>query len=183
MENASQEWTPDLVATNLRRRLPFGSGTVECVYASHVLEHLYEDDARALLAECRRILQPQGVIRLVVPDLLGMVQEYLASATRPPTTDVSQLPADRLNECLNLRCRSVARGNALFRLYSQMTEFHSHKWMYDAESLTERVQNAGFSAVESRKFLDSRILGINEIEQAHRVVDGAGICVEGVKPV
>lgn len=52
----------------------------------------------------------------------------------------------------------------------------------DAESLTERVQNAGFSEVESRTFLDSRIPGIHEIEQSHRVVEGAGICVEGVKP-
>lgn len=182
LENASLEWTPTVIATNLRRRLPFRSGTVECVYASHVLEHLYDDEARKLLTECYRILESQGVIRLVVPDLLSMVQRYVASASRPSTTDVSQLSADRLNENLNLRPRSVARGHFLFRLYSVMTEFHSHKWMYDAETLIERVQSAGFLAVEQRKFLDSRIPGIHEIERAHRMLDGAGICVEGVKP-
>lgn len=182
LENASLGWTPDLIAANLRRRLPFRSGTVECVHASHVLEHLYEDEARKLLAECYRILRPQGVIRLVVPDLRGMVQQYLASASRPSTADVSQLPADRLNEDLNLRPRSIARGHVLFRLYSALTEFHSHKWMYDAESLIERVQSAGFVAVERRKFLDSRIPGIHEMERAHRLVDGAGICVEGMRP-
>ena len=182
LENASLEWTPNVIAVNLRRWLPFGSGTVECVYASHVFEHLYEDEARGLLTECHRILKPQGMIRLVVPDLLSIVHQYLSSATRPQTADVSQLPADRLNEHLNLRPRSVAQGNVLFRLYSASTEFHRHKWMYDAESLVERVQSAGFSSVERHEFLDSRIPGIHEIERAHRVVDGAGVCVEGVKP-
>ncbi|MBI2828792.1 MAG: methyltransferase domain-containing protein [Acidobacteria bacterium] len=181
-ENASLAWTPDLVTANLRGPLPFSSGTVDCVYASHVLEHLHDDEARRLLRECFRVLKPGGVLRLVVPDLRGIVERYVASASRPARADSSPLPADRLNEDLHLRPRSVARGNVLFRLYSTMTEFHTHKWMYDAESLTERVRSAGFVAVEERGFLDSGIPGIQEIERAHRVIGGEGICVEGVKP-
>lgn len=181
-ETASLDWIPGVVTTDLRRPLPFGSGLFECVYASHVLEHLHDEEARRLLLECHRVLRPEGIIRLVVPDLLGMVQRYLGTASPREQMPGGQLPADRLNEDLHMRSRSAARGSLLFRAYSAMTEFHWHKWMYDAESLIARVQRAGFSEVEQRRFVDSRIQNIHEIERADRVVDGAGICVEGVKP-
>jgi SAM-dependent methyltransferase len=57
--------------------LPFSDGTVEACYASHVLEHLSKVEASRLLAECRRVLRPGGVIRIVVPDLEGIARHYL----------------------------------------------------------------------------------------------------------
>lgn len=181
-ESVSSEWTPHVVPANLRRPLPFEPGTVECVYASHVLEHLYEDDARALLGECYRVLKPHGVIRLVVPDLCSLATQYVETA-RSARADGGLPPAaDRFVEQLLLRPRTRPRGHLLFRLYSAITDFHSHKWMYDAESLIVRVRHAGFTAVEQRGFLNSRIDGIEQVEHGDRVLDNAGICVEGLKP-
>ena len=55
------------------RRIPHAGGTVEAIYASHMLEHLDRAEARAFLAECRRVLKPGGILRLAVPDLKSSV--------------------------------------------------------------------------------------------------------------
>jgi hypothetical protein len=54
--------------------------------------------------------------------------------------------------------------------------------MYDADSLIGHFEDAGFREVRECGFLESRIKGIEEVEQAERVLNGAGICVEGIKP-
>lgn len=78
-------WTNiDLVAAgpgvrqyDLRRGLPYPDDTFDGVYHSHVLEHLAPGDARSMLTECRRVLRPGGVLRVVVPDLEGIARVYL----------------------------------------------------------------------------------------------------------
>ena len=47
------------------RDLPFEDSRFDCVYASHVLEHIKEDD-RAL-SEIKRVLTPSGIAVLPVP--------------------------------------------------------------------------------------------------------------------
>lgn len=59
--------------------LPFEGGCFDACYCSHVLEHLSLDEARFLLCEIHRVLKPGGVIRLVVPDLEGVVRAYLSA--------------------------------------------------------------------------------------------------------
>lgn len=48
--------------------LEFLDDSLTFIYAEHFFEHLFFDEAVALLRECRRVLQPDGVIRIVVPD-------------------------------------------------------------------------------------------------------------------
>ena len=54
--------------------LPFGDGSCDCIYASHVLEHI-QDDHRAL-AEIRRVLRPGGIAILPVPIVQERTVEY-----------------------------------------------------------------------------------------------------------
>jgi SAM-dependent methyltransferase len=58
------------------QNLPFGDGSYDFVFASHVLEHV-PDDRRAL-REIRRILKPAGVAVLPVPIVAGSTVEYPA---------------------------------------------------------------------------------------------------------
>ncbi|MGC4099086.1 MAG: methyltransferase domain-containing protein [Nitrospira sp.] len=69
--------SPDVAHIDLRRSLPFEDESVDVCYASHVLEHLTRNDARALLAECFRVTKHEGIIRLVVPDLASVAREYI----------------------------------------------------------------------------------------------------------
>lgn len=57
----------------------FKSGAVAEVYASHVLEHLgYVDELPRALAEIYRILEPGGIVRISVPDLMTLCAQLLS---------------------------------------------------------------------------------------------------------
>lgn len=51
----------------------FGDGSLDEIYASHVLEHLgYRDELPTALAEWRRALRPGGLVKIAVPDLMTL---------------------------------------------------------------------------------------------------------------
>lgn len=72
----------DVIPCDLRQPLPFSHGTFTAAYSAHVLEHLAPLDARRLVAEMHRVLAPGGIVRVVVPDLEGIVRAYLRSLER-----------------------------------------------------------------------------------------------------
>jgi ubiquinone/menaquinone biosynthesis C-methylase UbiE len=180
--NQGAQWRVRPLVHDLTKPLPFPSDSVSAIYASHVLEHLYRRDAQMLLLECRRVLKPGGLIRLVVPDVQAMVRDYLQRKNGHSTAAERAAAADGLNERLGYRASTAPDGNFLFKFYSIWKDFHSHKWMYDGESLTHYVSLAGFQSVQRMEFLKSSIQGIEEVEAADRVLGGAGVCVEGKKP-
>ncbi len=53
---------------DLRHGLPLADGSVQAIYANQVLEHFTLENGAAILAECHRVLQPGGVLRVIVPD-------------------------------------------------------------------------------------------------------------------
>ena len=48
--------------------LPFADESFDFVYSEHFFEHLFLDEAVALLKECERVMRPGAVIRTCVPD-------------------------------------------------------------------------------------------------------------------
>jgi predicted SAM-dependent methyltransferase len=46
----------------------FADESFDFIYSEHFLEHLFFDEAVALLQECDRLLKPGGVVRVCVPD-------------------------------------------------------------------------------------------------------------------
>ena len=61
--------------------LPFKDGTVELVYASHVLEYFDREEAVSVLKEWKRVLVPEGTLRIAVPDFEAMVRLYTETST------------------------------------------------------------------------------------------------------
>lgn len=58
---------PDIVASALD--LPFADGTVDRLYAGHVLEHLTPEDVVLALKEFQRVIGTDGKAMIVLPDL------------------------------------------------------------------------------------------------------------------
>jgi len=183
---ADEKWDSRVVVHDVRKPLLFPDNSLSSVYASHLLEHLYLAEAKDLLKECYRVLKPRGILRVVVPDLHAIVQEYtgerLLPKDRSSESSADKNPADRVNLRLAMHNPSGRARNAVLRIYNALTDFHSHKWMYDIQSLTFYLVEAGFVDVQEMAFRQSRIEGIETVEKAVRVLDGAGICVEGAKP-
>lgn len=69
--------SPAVQVHDLRKKFPYSDAYFNACYNSHVLEHFTIQEASSLLAECWRILKPQGIVRIVVPNLEEIVKNYL----------------------------------------------------------------------------------------------------------
>ena len=172
-------WSQDILTHDVRAPLPFENNYLSAIYASHLLEHLYLEEARCLLQECLRVLRPRGVLRIVVPDLNAFVMEYVREKQlENPPEGLS--PADKLNKSLMYHDSQPPSGNLIYRLYKALIDFDSHRWMYDAKSLIHHLRQAGFVDVQEMQLHQSRIEGIEEVEQPEQFLNS--VCVEGIKP-
>ncbi len=113
------------------RSIPLPADSVDTLYSSHMIEHLDRMEAISFLAEVRRVLRPNGVIRLVAPDLAMRAQRYAADG------DADAFMAS-LNTCMQ-RPRTLTQRAKLF-LYGQ----RDHNWMYDGRSLVKLLEQQGF---------------------------------------
>lgn len=126
--------------------LPYEDGALDEIFAGHFLEHLTVDEARAFLAECRRVLRPGGTLGVVVPDTRAVMERWLRG--EPSYIEfpegVWRAVADLDEVC------------ALF-LYSTVQDSR-HQWSYDMGTLTRVVTAAGFTVTsEIDRFQDPRI--------------------------
>jgi SAM-dependent methyltransferase len=174
-------WPRGVAYRDVRRGLGYPEGSIAVVYASHMLEHLYRDEALRFLQDAHRALMPEGVCRIVVPDLEQIVHWYLAHQREPVETR-REPSSDMLMGLLLLRPKS-AGGSGPLQLARRLADLHEHKWMYDREGLVGLFREAGFRCPTARGFLDSAIprAALEQVEQRDRVEDGAGICVESRK--
>jgi hypothetical protein len=62
---------------DVSEKLPFNNLTIDALYSSHVIEHLTNIQAFKILKDVHRILKKDGLIRIVTPDLEGIVLKYL----------------------------------------------------------------------------------------------------------
>lgn len=67
----------DVIGYNLLNGIPFPDNTFEVVYHSHVLEHFSKNGGRLFVKECYRVLKKGGTLRIAVPDLHRIVEEYM----------------------------------------------------------------------------------------------------------
>lgn len=68
---------PGVIAHNLLSGIPFADASFRVVYHSHVLEHFPKAKAKEFLSECYRVLEPGGIIRVVIPDLEQIARNYI----------------------------------------------------------------------------------------------------------
>lgn len=104
----------------------FAAGSVSAVYASHVLEHLsHQGELPRALAEIRRIMIPDGILLMSVPDL-----EILCSLFLDKTLDTNE----------RLRVMSMMFGG-------QVDSYDFHKVGLWREYVAYLLRQAGFRRV------------------------------------
>tara|TARA_B110000967_G_C18886343_1_gene564223 strand:+ start:2134 stop:2793 length:660 start_codon:yes stop_codon:yes gene_type:complete len=170
--NASQieniEWNcaNSIQFADATKTLPLDDSTVECIYTSHMFEHLSQDGAKSFLKEAIRVLKVGGILRIAVPDLSLAVNKYLASEDADAFMRnilVSAPPINTLREKLMLF----------------LTGYRHHQWMYDGNSLSKIMSQNGFKEVEVCTDGYTKIAnpaGLNLYEQVEITV-----YIEGVK--
>jgi predicted SAM-dependent methyltransferase len=66
-----------VIPHNLLQGIPFGNESFDVIYHSHVLEHFTKEDGANFIKECYRVLKPNGVLRIAVPDLEQIARNYI----------------------------------------------------------------------------------------------------------
>lgn len=139
-------WPQGIIRYDIRKGLPYEDNSVNYIYTSHFLEHVERDEAIQIINECYRVLKPQGMIRIVVPDFELLVDKYVKK-------DID------VDNFLNALEMFPKKGFFKF-LYSK----DRHKWMYDFHSLNKLLIMCGFKNITRKKFRDSIIPDVNKLD-------------------
>lgn len=132
-----------------RHGFPLGDGAVRGIHVEHYFEHLEPGTERPrFLAECRRCLEPGGILRIVVPDMRKYAEAYLAPGW------------GLLNEigCGGERPESTfaTKMEALNHVFVQDGE---HYGGFDAEYLRRTLEQAGFEDIAQVEWRQGRFPG------------------------
>ena len=169
-------WPSNIRFHDVRRGLPYGDSSVAAIYSSHMIEHLPREDATYFLQECHRVLKNGGLVRLVTPDLECYASAYL-EAKRSGLAE-SRQAAERFLNSSGL-IQDFSGTNAIVRVYRRWKPYDLHKWLYDEDSLTALLEKTGFADIGRKRFLESTIPAVQDVEREDRV--RGALCVEAEK--
>ena len=142
---------PAPLATNLAAGLPLPNGSARFVFVAHLFEHLfYPAESHRLLDEIRRVLEPGGVVRIVVPDIEQCIRAYAAG-------DRSFFSARR-DHWGGLPDDATPLEHFLSYAGAGPTPeflFENHKFGYDFETLQRCLERSGFVDIRRCGFQQS----------------------------
>jgi predicted SAM-dependent methyltransferase len=143
-------WSPGVtLRTDCRWRFPLADGSARGIHVEHYFEHLESSMERPrFLAECRRCLEPGGVLRIIVPDAAKYVAAYLAPGWEMLNAVGcgGELP----------QATFATKMEALNHVFIQDGE---HYGGFDAEYLRGTLKGAGFRDVEQVTWQQGRFPG------------------------
>jgi len=142
------------VTHNLKYGVPLPANSAEFIFSSHVIHHLYKDQARSLLTDAYRVLKPGGTIRIAVPDLEYIVGLYLQGR------------------------REEAIENYLFYPSASRSELSTRRYQYDFTLLKKLLESVGFDRVRRCKYQQG---DTPDVEQLDRL-PGETLFLEAKKP-
>jgi predicted SAM-dependent methyltransferase len=139
-------WPPDVRRYDVRRGLPYASGSVRYIYSSHTFGEFAWEESLSVARECFRVLAPAGVIRVVVPDLALILKTY--------AEDPDPLASHRLLSRFSLR----------HKLSDLVHSGANTSQRFDARSLTHLFRTAGFANPQVSEFGKSAIRDVHLLD-------------------
>ena len=108
-------------------KLPFiDDSEIDLIYCSHAFEYFDQIDAKKVLAEWKRVLKENGILRLAVPNFEALVEVYKR------TSDINKVLGPVYGRM------EINKGkNILF-----------HKTCYDFNSLKALLESEGFNNIK-----------------------------------
>lgn len=153
-------WPARIRYGDVVRGLPVPQGSCRRLFCHNMLEHLSLADAQTTLANCRKLLAADGVLRLFVPDLACHVQIYLSLKDSG-----SPWASHKLVELLDMGLAKRERG--LKGLLRSLFGNSRHLWMWDEAAMTEALKEAGFRSIRRVQYLDSGDPMFDRLEGSH----------------
>jgi ubiquinone/menaquinone biosynthesis C-methylase UbiE len=165
-----------------RTYLPLAPGSARGIFTEHFLEHLdYYEEAPRFLTDCRRVLQPGGVLRVIVPDGAKYLRAY-TDGDLPSMRAFSPLAS--MDASSDDRPFSTLKEVVPFRTKMEVVNFHfrqsgQHRFSYDDETLATLLRDCGFEDVTKRDFRSSALSEL-AIDSDSRAPES--LVMEGIAP-
>lgn len=149
--------------------LPVEDNSCDGVYCSHTLEHLSLQDFRTALRNTYKMLRPGGIFRCVVPDLEYSAREYIKALDRGDALASIDFIETKI------RLGLINRPKGLTGFITSFWGNSHHLWMWDAQSLSEELRNAGFREIRTCNFNDCEDKMFQYVEDKSRFEDALAI--------
>jgi predicted SAM-dependent methyltransferase len=124
--------TKDVIKINLLSSFPIPDNAFDVVYHSQFIEHLPHDKAPIFISECHRILKPNGVLRVVTPNLQNQAVEYLRNleaVLNAPSDESTKLRYDWIRlEMLDQLSRHTPGGEMVSFLRTSGIDIRDYLW-------------------------------------------------------
>lgn len=129
-------WPKNLYFVNLRKKFPLADSSLDYIYSSHFIEHIKTYEAIALFSQCYRALKPGAVMRITVPDLDLVTQQYLADPD----------PIHRAEVINDHFWGLLAHSNSAPSFHDKILAHFArgHQWLYNYEYFKKILVLAGF---------------------------------------
>jgi predicted SAM-dependent methyltransferase len=157
--HTAANFAPGTIRVDLSRGLPYADRSTAYVYHSHLIEHMARWQGLALMRECLRVLEPGGTMRAATPNLRTIVDWYLRDDF--PFGE-GPAPADRFMDVLGTY-RDVP-GSTAQRLVRKLVSGVPHQWLYDRESLSVLLEEAGFVDPVERGYREGSVPELDALE-------------------
>ena len=128
--------------------LPFKSGTVKSVVCISAINYFTRSRGDEIIREVFRVLEPGGIARFGVQDLEVIARRYVE---KDLPFFFQKLPDGRD------RFEGVTLGDKFAAWFYGYVAVGPCKYFYDYDSLAYLFTTAGFSVVERRGYMDSRL--------------------------
>jgi ubiquinone/menaquinone biosynthesis C-methylase UbiE len=131
--------TPDIVGT-MTDMSAVADLSMEAIYSSHNIEHLYPHEVAIALKEFFRVLRPEGFAIITCPDLQSVAELISKDKLTEPAYQSPAGPISPLDMLYGHR-PALAAGNL----------YMAHRTGFTMRSLMAELRNAGFTTLIGRR--------------------------------
>lgn len=135
--------SPDVIGS-LTDMSSVGDSSVDAVYSSHNIEHVFPHEVSTVLSEFQRVLKPDGFLILYCPDLLSVSEGIIKNGLEEPLYISPAGPIAPLDVLYGHR-PAMERGNI----------YMAHKCGFTWKTLNQKLHSAGFGMVFGGQFKES----------------------------
>ena len=155
IENINWNKKNKILFADAKKNIPLPNDSAECIYTSHMIEHLSKEESVSFLNEAFRVLEPGGILRIVVPDLKLAVNFYVQTQDADTFMEKILLAPPPIN--------TIKEKISLF-----FTGYRQHQWMYDEKSLSKLIKKVGFRKIFICKAGETNILNPHNLNLHER---------------
>ena len=142
--DADPRYADVCVDLNHTPSIPFEDDTVDVIYSSHFFEHISIFAIDDLIGDCYRVLKEKGVLRIVIPDVIKSMREFLDSNQEFSLFKRRRQrnPNYTLFECLREDFLSQSLQKEVFGVQAL-----AHQNAFDYETMEKYLKKSGFKNI------------------------------------